>query len=259
MASMTVGGREFNSKAAAQNEAKRILNETPQNTALNKADFNFMMDWFKQTHEAPETKFGVGVDSIVVRMNYKHSRNGVRGFWLIRNDNTSTDISYLPKRSKYVKVLSALRTAVQPSIDKFKETSKSTGHVDHAGEWTFSKIVTEFENRIGVKIETLDLVPHSDGDMHEELADKNMAARFRAYHDSVATLEAIEPEENIKKGNRIGKQYPTAVGGKATLTKYNVKQDAYQSATGLWWQLVNGVLVGYYGLTSTGKPYQVKP
>jgi hypothetical protein len=200
MPPFTVNRKTYKSKAAAQACAKEILNTARLYRDLPITEKNFMISWFEQVHENTALKFGCGVKSISVR----RTPYGTRGFWITRTDGTETDISYLPTVTKYSKVNAALRTAIRPSIEKWlTENHRAIDeHVDHAGDWPFSRIVTEFERRIGRKRETFKLKPHSDGDMQQELADANLAVRFRAFHDEVATLEALDAQENIKKSDK---------------------------------------------------------
>ncbi len=204
MSKMKINHIEFKTKGLAQKEARRILNESELYKPLNDSDKNFMIDWFRQIHEEPQRKFGAGVKSLSIRMNYQYSKSGTRGFWITRIDGTETDISYLPKRSQHTKVTKALRTAVQPTIDEFrmKHGVIVGAHIDHAGDWPFSRIVSEFERQIGCKVEKLKVKSHNDGDMTNYLQDENIAARFKAFHDNVCQLEYLDAKENMQKGNK---------------------------------------------------------
>jgi len=200
MPPFTVNGKTYQSKAVAQARAKEILNTARLYRPIPKQDADFMLSWFEQTHEASAQKFGVGVASVSVRQ----TQYGTRGFWITRTDGTETDISYLPTASKYAKATAALRTAIRPSIEAWlKENNRrASEHVDHAGDWPFSRIVSEFERQVGRKRETFALEPHIDGDAQQELSDRNLAARFRAFHDSVARLQALDASANVAKSNK---------------------------------------------------------
>jgi hypothetical protein len=43
---------------------------------------------------------------------------------------------------------------------------------------------------------------------------------------------------------RIGQQFPTEfTGARVTVVAYDAATDRYRGASGLWWQLVDGVMV----------------
>lgn len=53
----------------------------------------------------------------------------------------------------------------------------------------------------------------------------------------------------MKPEEQIGKRYLTELpGGNGTITRYDAEHEAYQTKSGLWWRLVNEVLVAYRGM-----------
>lgn len=109
-------------KAYLIKECKRILNETPINGRVeNQSDIEFLMDLFRNHAEWELKCNGQKIKSIVVR----YTENGTKCFWLIREDDTMTKISYtscINPVSKKANVKRACRTAEEPRILEYKRS-----------------------------------------------------------------------------------------------------------------------------------------
>lgn len=200
MAKMTVNGIEYKSKGAAQEMAKKILNAAKMYQPLPEQRKLFMIDWFRQVHEDWQRKKGNGIKEITVRVTGKYKS---KGFWIERVDGSMTDIGYLPPTKHKTRVTAALRDAIEPDIMAFRESSGATAndHIDHAPPNTFKVIVSSFFAGEGIKINTVKLKTHGDGDTTQELLDRGLHARFVAHHNNLAKLQVLAATENLKKSD----------------------------------------------------------
>jgi hypothetical protein len=143
-------------------------------------------------------------------------------FYLHRLDGTTTDIGFrksLKPLNNKQKIAKACRTAVQPSIDKFKKTIKYgvdccsiTGivlyefnsHIDHY-QPQFNEIVLDWFNSLQLTDNDIDVIADQfvnksmDNNSITYFTNYDMANDFKNYHDSVAVLRCIDKHENMKR------------------------------------------------------------
>lgn len=113
--------RKINKSQIAR-ECKRILHSTPLNGCVeNQSDIEFLMDLFRNHAEWELKCNGKKIKSIAVR----YTEKGTKCFWLIREDDTMTKISYtscIKPVSKKANVKRACRTAEEPRILEYKQS-----------------------------------------------------------------------------------------------------------------------------------------
>jgi len=116
----------MNKKEIAQ-KAKDILHKYPVNHSVSElADYEFLMNLFRQ-HPHYSIKAGSGIKDIVIYLTeFKN-----RCFYIIRDDGTSTDISYLVcingAGTKKSDINRACRSAIHPVIVKYRNENVVSG------------------------------------------------------------------------------------------------------------------------------------
>jgi hypothetical protein len=216
MARHVLGPREFASKAQAQAEFRRILNDHPDNTPLRGDDAELVALLIHEGRH-PETvqKIGPGIAEVLVR----RSDYGTRGFWLLRVDGSLVDFSYLtaldgapsPERT----ARAALRFEIADQTIAFRDSqvriacggllacalcaqpvTPDAVHVDHA-EPTFDDMATQFAAAVGGwQRLTVECV----GATGRRLADRGLAQVWHRYHAHTARLRLTHARCNLTRG-----------------------------------------------------------
>jgi hypothetical protein len=218
MARYVLGPREFASKAQAQSEFRRILNDNPDNTPLRGDDADLVALLIHEGRH-PETveKIGPGIAEVFVR----RSGYNTRGFWLLRVDGSLVDFSYLtaldgapsPERT----ARAALRFEIADQIIAFRDSLMrgATGgpacelcaqpvtpdavHVDHA-EPTFDDMATQFAAALGGwQRLTVECV----GATGRRLVDRGLAQVWRRYHAHTGRLRLTRARCNLTRGRSL--------------------------------------------------------
>lgn len=213
-----VAGESFKTKKDLTERVRGILYAYKEGETLNMFDHLFMADLL-QFHSSAEQKIGCGVASMFVKTNPVYGGN-TRGFWLTREDGTSTDFSFLEcisPSSQIKKVKSAFRTAIEPFTMQFKcdffegkpgriTTCEYTGeiitiansHVDHKPPTTFEKLFTDFIEQFHVDVESVALIgPSHDNVLQDELVDDELKQAWIQYHNEHAVLRVISATANL--------------------------------------------------------------
>jgi hypothetical protein len=208
---------------------------------LNNADYQFMMDYFKQ-HDDYIEKVGVGVKEIVLR-----EFRGSQGFWFIRTDDTEVTISAIklhPTHARRVK--DASRYEIQEQITEFKRTTpigicelcnvkitEAFTHADHVLE--FIVIWNNF-----IKLEQIDesqiKVQDTSNGINKEFCDRELAKRWYDYHKANATLRHVHQRCNLTRPKAR-----TSTPAKPIIKKTGYKptgkcHDCNKPVTGTYWR-----------------------
>lgn len=207
----------FTTKQGLLTRVREILHSYKDGQVLNMFDFAFIRDLLNN-HPHAEQKIGCGVSSILVKENPVF--RGKQGFWIIREDGTQTDFSFmecLSPSSQKKKVLSAFRAAVEPFTFAFKQkffdsradgvtTCDYTGqiitfvgsHVDHKPPNTFEKIFNDFIGSEDLDIAEIELLGGAqDNVIQDEIADPTIKERWITFHNQQAELRVISGKANL--------------------------------------------------------------
>lgn len=204
--------REFDSKDARKAFYKSMLSRYRAGERLNGADTMDLLDLLA-SHPKVSEKIGTGVAYFDVRRNGK-----THGFWIIREDGSETDFSYLKclngEPPIKTKVSAAFRDAVAQDVYAARAAlfvdrdrvpcaitgqplSLDEGHMDHQPPYTFDNIVTFFLAQQSLTHGEVAIVDGGDGRTTIELSDPDLVERFRAYHSNVANLAFVEAHAHL--------------------------------------------------------------
>lgn len=212
-----IAGESFTTKSSLQERIKTILHRYKNKEYLSKDDFEFMFEVLKM-HPDASVKIGNGVKAIYIKQNpiYKNTR----GFWIVREDNSETDFSYLEclKETPHERLfISACRVAISPYIKEFKENffdqlpgkksicpftgeliSLTNSHVDHKAPLTFQKIVNLFLDEYKIDPKKIKINGKGeDGIVQSTFSDKKLEQKWIEYHNKVAQLQIVSRKANL--------------------------------------------------------------
>ena len=207
---IVLGGESFKTQKAIRDRASRIMHATRLGADVEGVDLAFVLDLLAR-HCESDQKIGCGVASIQVENAPGWSN---RCFWITRLDGTRTDFgiqSCLKPASHEQNVRSAMRTEVADQVAAFRREAFSRGpvrcavtdvdltdalaHVDHAKPWTFVALAQEFLE--GRDVADIKLLGQGDGDTVLTLADRELAARWHAFHAERAVLRVVSAAANL--------------------------------------------------------------
>ncbi len=221
---LTVGARRFASKSEALGFYKAILNAYPAGGRLNTADHASVvdlayMDFTPEEVAAYEAETGDCIRSVVVDFHPEFPRT--KCFFLVDASDATQPFSYRLAINGALsdgQVFSrACRHAVEERLRDFKKQQFRARpvrcalsgrvveweqcHVDHKAPLTFSVIVRSFVVANGIDTGS---VGYSGG-AKEEFADRDLAARFEAFHREMAVLRIVSADQNARlaSGARI--------------------------------------------------------
>lgn len=162
-------------------------------------------------HPDADRKIGVGVD------HFRLERNSLagRGLHLVRLDGTSDSFSYEKcitgmGQSPHGKVCEALRFAIRPQLDAFRESlvwpvrCSITGvdiihsnnlHIDH--RVPFWRLLERFSREQEINLSALAVEGNG---MTLALVDREVSAAFEKFHQNYAQLQPTSKEANAAKG-----------------------------------------------------------
>jgi len=192
---------EFKTKKELQEAIRKIANEAYLGEALPQDQEEFML-YVLSHHVGFEEKCGAGYSHIFVDLDEFKSRH----FRIARVDGSDIDISWhqalTPRPSKRNDFLSALREEVKDQIFLFKMKSDDVcaicrqgiesgeKHIDHLVP--FRDLVKDFFQDATHKVKDLGTT--------YVLEDRDMAERWKAYHQENAILQSSHAKCNLKKG-----------------------------------------------------------
>ena len=216
--SYQIGNEFFKTKKALTERIRSILYSYDSDSSLNEDDQRFMMDVFK-LHPSVDVKFGNGVKNINVRRNNVFKKN--REFWILREDETETDISFLEcltPTDHLKKFKNACRSAVKKEIIQFRITNldheslcpitgikltKENVHVDHTPPNTFDFIVNEFIRINGINPKSIKLTGDADREISDQFVDTVLSENFVNFHNSIASLRLVSSIANLSDIKKI--------------------------------------------------------
>ncbi|MEE1923631.1 DCL family protein [Pseudomonas sp. 148P] len=165
-------------------------------------------------HPEADRKIGVGVD------HFRLERNQLagRGLRLVRFDGTSDSFSYKRcitgvTQSHHGKVCEALRFAVRPQMEAFRESLEwpvkcaikgveiahpNDLHIDH--KVAFWRLLEQFCSEHEIELPNLQVVGNG---MTLALANRQVTEAFIEYHHHHAQLQPTCREANVWKGGRL--------------------------------------------------------
>lgn len=173
-------------------------------------DFNFLMESFALCPYFDMKTQGQRIKAIQKRRSEIY---GTCCFYLIREDDTCTDISYrkmFRKDPQTDDVLAALRTAIDPIISEFRQTFKPFDYegkhiekvedadVDHY-ELKFRELASIWIEQKGGVVELINKVNATeDGSAITCFQDETLNEDFREFHNANTHLRFLPKEVNRK-------------------------------------------------------------
>lgn len=195
MAKITLAGREFKSRTAAQKYFSDVLKETPAGQYLPDDVAQMFIAWVYLRPDANE-KIGPGVARVLVNEYTAYGRRN-KQFLLMRVDGKCVDCSLrMSKQNENKNELTAkkaARVAIQDQLDalragycdKYSLDCRGALHAHHAGEWTFARIYDEFVAQHG----PMDVVDAGSSGI-DYLAEP-CHSKFRAWHAERLSVETL--------------------------------------------------------------------
>lgn len=214
----TLGGRSFRTKTQLVAELRALLKASALGAPLPLAEQAMLADLLRR-HPHHAEKVGAGIRHFEVREHYFRDTIRQRGFYVVRTDGSAVDFSFymclLPDSADLgqLALTEACRAAVVAQVAARKAAHfagsgsarcEETGaliawdqaHVDHAGEWPFSRIVEAWiAGRGGPP-------PLQSDALQTVFADEGDAAEFVRFHDARAVLRVIDARLNIGRRDR---------------------------------------------------------
>lgn len=202
-----VNGEVFKTKKSLQERCRSILRATEE---ISLTDQEFLADLVTRYHPEAELKAGSGISRI-----YRDSDcYGGLCFWILRVDGTATDFSFMacithPTAESDAK--SAMRTAVLPDIQAFRDSRAAQAHcefsgellvageihVDHKPPQTFDAIARDFLVTKGIMWEQVPIEPTLDGVTGNRISDSDFEQDWRFYHRVNAVLRLVPRKSNL--------------------------------------------------------------
>jgi len=174
-------------------------------------EYDFALDVLKRHHDWSEKS-----KRQKVRIFTKPATYGTKCFWLVRQDGTATDISYLQalngKPSNRQDIAKACRHAVKDVIEIARQKVKlgidrcpytnevlTAGnlHIDHYN-LKFAELVSYWIELHGEDRLLAEIDPGGDGQMEVKFASQSMANKFVKFHNSNTNLRAVSATANLK-------------------------------------------------------------
>lgn len=204
----------FTTKTSLTEKCRKILHSYKSGDRLCHDDENFMIDFFTQTARSYKLK-GMPIVAVYVRKSKMNPRNSE--FWIKREDDTETDISFpkcITPPKKIDEIQSACRNAIYEikSRYKFSQTyprksalSETTilnaneAEVDHY-DMDFVDLVYNWIQENGGEEYIFSKINETvDGEESTEFTDPNLNESFIKYHNAHTHLRIVTKEENLKR------------------------------------------------------------
>lgn len=196
-------------KVEKEKICKSILNDIEGR--IPECTVDFLVGEVLCNHPRWKEKIGCGLDHIEVRK----SLYGAKSFYIVREDGTSTDISYrkaiyssVNKRSEIMK---ACRTIISPIIEMHRNqvklpftcpitgevvTDKSNVHIDHY-DLTFKELFDLWmEGKDEDELYDKLLVSKKDGCVEVHFDDPILTMDFYQFHNTHTHLRAVSEKAN---------------------------------------------------------------
>ena len=202
-------------KAQKEKVCKAILKDVEGR--VPECTVDFLVGEVLCNHPRWKEKIGCGLDHIEVR----NALYGAKGFYIVRTDGTSTDISYrksiYSSINKREEIMKACRTVVSPIIEMHRNqvrlpfvcpitgevvTDKSEVHIDHYDLtfkelfdlWMTGKDEDDLYDRLSVS--------KTDGCVEVHFDDPILTMDFYQFHNTHTHLRAVSKTANLSVLNR---------------------------------------------------------
>jgi hypothetical protein len=216
-----IAGELFPSQKALLARIRSVIDTTPLGQSIAPAEYEFVRALLDR-HPDVDQKVGCGVVDLQVDQSPEY---GSTCFFLVRGDGTRTEFSFkecIRPSMPLDKFKSAARNVIadqkmayklrffeeNPSArcpDTDEPLSLERSHVDHAGEYSFDRIVTDFIAEHGIDVEAVEFTGKAeDNVVLTEFADAALRESFAGYHRERATLEVVSARANLS-GRRKGR------------------------------------------------------
>lgn len=215
-----IGNKNFETKKAAEEFTRRILNNCPIGSHLTGEELTFIYSLL-ENHPEAENKIGVGIKSIAVNLEERFKKT--KCFIITRVDDTITDFSFYkcltPSLNDPIKLFNgSAREAVAEQIVTYKNTfykenqdssgcvqcvltklpiNRQEAHVDHTPPNTFNKIVLDYKDINDIDVDKIEFAENSTG-IGRIFKDSKLRNDFAHYHMQTAKLRVISATENLK-------------------------------------------------------------
>jgi len=208
-----VAGEFFPTQKALKERIRRVIDETPLGGSVAADDYEFVRSLLDR-HPDADQKVGCGVVDLEVDRAKQYDSIC---FYLVRSDGTRTDFSW-PECITPSTAMDMFKSAARNTIaahkmnfkvkfftehhrprcpDSGEPISLGWSNVDHAGEWPFERIVTEFVAEQRIDVEAIAFTgKRQDNTFLTEFADDNLRDAFLDYHHDRAVYEVVSPPAN---------------------------------------------------------------
>lgn len=217
-----LAGKIYTVKDRIKERVRSIVANATLGTALIGDDHLFMANLFTY-HPAADNKIGAGIERIEVRRAERNAAN--REFWIRQtHSKVFTDISWtecLSATTEIAEFANACRLAVKPITQAYCDrefkvyghsgalTCPITGHlftrenadVDHDEPWPMRLIVSQFVESHSIDLKTVAYDGFEHGSTFITLRNVELAAKFVAYHNTVAKLQVLSREGHRQKNH----------------------------------------------------------
>lgn len=200
---VNVGNIAFDSKKAAKDYVRGMLDKYESFSSLSAADRAFVLDLLYM-HPQYEHKLGRGISLVYVDWDRQSRRD--KSLYIVRVDGTEAEFGWdccIDERNRRHDVLEAFRRAVEDHIRKFKRDSFARqtrcpvtrmvidsldSHVDHKPPKTFNWLVCMFLKQQGAELAGVSVARKGD-ELH--LQDAGLKRAWRAFYRREAQLRLV--------------------------------------------------------------------
>ena len=199
-------------KSDVEGRIHAIVKSNVDRVALNAMDQHWMEQVLKH-HYQYKAKIGCGLKHFEIRTNYGDFKP-TRGFWIVRTDGTSIDISWPTAMQPHGRpspqndVSYSARFEIKNQIDAHhkggicnlcplcdREMERGVNlHVDHAVP--FKQLLADF---LHSKSLTYEQVAIEDLGLSSRFADHGLGAEWQTYHQSHASLRLTHGKCNLSR------------------------------------------------------------
>lgn len=199
-------------KKAIQAEIRAIVARSGIEKPLIGDDLAYVLKVL-QGHPEWESKKGCGIGHLVVRENKSYGRKTTFGFWIIREDDSEVDISWVEALSPTphpTKVKLAFRQLITHQVHDYRTTKTVGGidgqvvcescsqsvenpnaNVDHRPPSEFDDLVSAFLTERGLEFTFVEIAPNLDGQIGDRLKNGELAKDWQEWHRERADLWLI--------------------------------------------------------------------
>lgn len=193
-----VHDKVFRSKTGAMSYAKAILHKYAPDESVVGEDLLFMSEYIKEHYHAKYLTAWLETGTLNIELD----PYGTTCFSITTAEGERKRFSYRKFKTPDTKLKifkMCARRAISKEVTALSMSSgvigKKTHHVDHAGAWTFERIVSAFITDTTLDVDSLIF---SECDFGTALPDQ-LADQFRQYHNERAQLTIMNITEHKKK------------------------------------------------------------